>query len=55
MTREFGPVSFWNRRQQSARLGDNATCELRVAHQRGAEHRMAAVVVVDAGLTVCID
>jgi len=32
---------------------DASYCELRVAHQPGAEYRMAAVVVVDAGLTGC--
>jgi hypothetical protein len=35
-------------------LGD-AILELRVAHQRGTEHRVTAFVVVDAGLTGCID
>jgi hypothetical protein len=42
-------------RQEGACLGDDAFCEFRVAHERGAEHRMAALVVVDTGLTGCID
>jgi hypothetical protein len=45
----------WRRCQKGARLGDNAILELRVAHERGAEHRMAALVVVDTGLTGCSD
>ena len=35
--------------QESPRLGDDAVLELRVAHERGAEHRMAFLVVVNAG------
>jgi 5-formaminoimidazole-4-carboxamide-1-beta-D-ribofuranosyl 5'-monophosphate synthetase len=41
----------WKLRQQGACLGDNVALELRVAHERGALHRMAAFVVVDADLT----
>jgi hypothetical protein len=48
-------LSYRITRQQGTRLGDDAIRELRVAHERGAEHRMAAVVVVDAGLIGCID
>src|ERR1019366_1614308 len=36
------PVSFWNRRQQGARLGDHAILEFRVAHERGTGHRMVS-------------
>src|SRR2546426_1993010 len=43
------PVSFWNRRQQGARFSDDAVLELRVAHDRGAEHRMAFFVEVNTG------
>jgi len=45
------PVSFWNRRQQGTRLSDEAVLERRVAHERGAEHRLAFLIVVDASLT----
>jgi hypothetical protein len=44
-----------NRRQQDVRFRDDTVLELRVAHERGAEHRVTAFVVVDAGLTGCID
>ena len=35
--------------------GDDAIRELRVADERGAEHRTAAVVIVEAGLARFID
>jgi hypothetical protein len=41
--------------KESARLGYDAILELRVAHKRGALHRMAALVVVDTGVSRCID
>jgi hypothetical protein len=34
---------------EDARFSDDAVLELRVAHGRGAEHRMAFLVVVNAG------
>src|ERR1700756_4624123 len=42
-------------RQQSARFADDAVLELRVAHTRGCEQRMATLVVVDASRTAFID
>jgi len=45
----------WNRRKQGACLGDDAILELRIAHERGALHGPAALVVIDAGLTGCLD
>lgn len=43
------PALCPKRRQKGARLGDNAVLEFRIAHERGALHRMAALVVVDTG------
>lgn len=39
--------STWNRRQQGAGFSDDAVLELRVAYERRALHRMAALVLVD--------
>ena len=41
--------------QESSRLGDDEVLERRVAHERRASHRAAALVVVDTGLTGSID
>jgi len=49
------PVSFWNRRQQGTRFNDDAVLELRVGHERGAEHWAAVLVVLEAGLTRFIE
>jgi hypothetical protein len=48
-------VLTWNRRQQGTRFRDDAVLELRVAHERGAEHGAAALVVVHASLTRFIE
>ena len=55
---ERGPSlssSFWDRRQQGACFSDDAVLEVRVAHLRGAEHRLAFLIVVDAGLARFIE
>jgi len=41
--------------EQVALSVDDAILELRIARERGTEHRVTAFVVVDAGLTGCID
>src|SRR5580698_10553532 len=46
---------YWDGLQQGARFGDNTVLELWIAHECRALHRMATLVVVDAGLARCID
>lgn len=50
-----GALPCRHRRKQRARLGNDAVLELPVSHPRGALHRTATFIVVDASLTGCID